>query len=77
MIAVHELIPPPHLPAETAAALRTVVLLYVGPDQMLPLTSALGAIVGVLLMFWQRFVALARRAWRFTMSKLQRSTPNS
>ena len=36
------------------------VMLYVGPDLMLPLTSALAAIAGVLLMFWQRFVGALR-----------------
>jgi hypothetical protein len=30
--------------------------LYIGPDQLLPLTSFLGAIAGILLMFWNRFV---------------------
>ena len=34
-------------------------LLYVGPDQIVPLTSVLGAIVGVGLMFWGRLVAFA------------------
>jgi hypothetical protein len=36
------------------------VVLYVGPELMLPLTSALAAIVGVLLMFWHRVMGLAR-----------------
>jgi hypothetical protein len=36
------------------------VVLYIGPDVMLPLTSALAAIAGVLLMFWQRCVGLLR-----------------
>lgn len=40
------------------------VLLYVGPDQMLPLVSVLGAVVGVLLMVWHRVVALGRRVWQ-------------
>jgi hypothetical protein len=38
------------------------VILYIGPDVMLPLTSALAAIAGVLLMFWQRVVGLLRSA---------------
>ena len=37
------------------------VLLYVGPDQIMPLTSVLGAIVGIALMFWNRLVGLAHR----------------
>ena len=30
------------------------LLAYIGPDQILPLSSALAAITGVLLLFWQR-----------------------
>jgi hypothetical protein len=35
--------------------------LYVGPDQLLPLTSILGAIGGALMIFWRQFKALALR----------------
>jgi hypothetical protein len=45
-----------------------IVALYVGPDQLLPLTSILGAIGGAVMIFWrqlkaivQRFVGLFRR----------------
>jgi hypothetical protein len=40
------------------------MLLYIGPDVFLPLTSALAAILGVLLLFWQKVTALAGRLWR-------------
>jgi hypothetical protein len=33
---------------------RRKVLLYVGPDQMMPLTSVLASIVGLFLIFWNR-----------------------
>jgi hypothetical protein len=52
---------------ETVAAFLThlrhdpVVLAYIGPDQIMPLTSVLGAIVGVALMFWNRLVGLAHK----------------
>jgi hypothetical protein len=39
------------------------VVLYIGPDQIMPLTSVLSAIVGVVLMFWNRIVALVGRGW--------------
>jgi len=42
-----------------------VVVLYVGPDQILPLTSFLGAIIGILLIFWRYVVGLAGRVWQF------------
>jgi undecaprenyl pyrophosphate phosphatase UppP len=46
-----------------------VMIFYAGPDQILPLMSALGAILGVLLVFWQRFVAALRRAWQFLLKR--------
>ena len=38
-----------------------MILLYVGPDQILPLTSILGAIGGALLIFWRHIVGFFRR----------------
>jgi hypothetical protein len=37
------------------------VLLYIGPDVFLPLTSALAGLVGFLLMFWHRLAGLVLR----------------
>ena len=42
-----------------------VVLLYVGPDQILPLASVLGAIVGIILICWRYVVGLAGRIRQF------------
>jgi hypothetical protein len=39
-------------------------VLYIGPDALLPVTSAIAAITGVALMFWHRIVGLARRVLR-------------
>ena len=52
-----ELVKPEHL--------VPLVVLYVGPDQILPLTSFLGAIVGLVLMFWRYLVGLAGRVRAF------------
>lgn len=49
--------------------LATIILLYSGPDQILPLLSILGAIIGFLLMWWQRFTQLVRRAWQAAFKK--------
>jgi len=46
-------------------------LFYAGPDQILPLVSIIGTIIGVLLIWWQRFVMLARKSWRFLARKMQ------
>ena len=55
------------IPVETGQSLRDLpaLLLYVGPDQILPLTSVLGGVIGVLLMFWHRVVGAARKALQF------------
>jgi hypothetical protein len=37
-------------------------ILYVGPDQLMPLTSVLASIVGLLLIFWTKLTLLVRRA---------------
>jgi hypothetical protein len=37
------------------------VALYIGPDVIMPLASALAAVVGFLLMFWRRTVAFVQR----------------
>lgn len=47
--------------AHLLGSLLQPVVLYIGPDVFLPLTSALAAIAGVLLMFWQRVVGLVGR----------------
>lgn len=40
------------------------LLLYIGPDAFMPVLSALVAIFGALLMFWNRVVGFARRLVR-------------
>lgn len=45
------------------AGLWTLTLLYVGPDQILPLASFLSAFVGIILIFWRYLVGLVKRAW--------------
>jgi hypothetical protein len=48
-----------------------ITLAYAGPDQILPLASILGAIIGFLLIVWQRVVAFAYRFWKFTVRKVR------
>jgi hypothetical protein len=50
-----------------------LILLYAGPDQLLPLASFLGALIGILLIGWQRLVMLARRSFQFLAGKFQPS----
>jgi hypothetical protein len=45
------------------------VLAYIGPDQIMPLTSAIGAIVGLALMFWNRLVGLVHKCWTYVSGR--------
>ncbi|MEO8448698.1 MAG: hypothetical protein ABI647_02845 [Gemmatimonadota bacterium] len=38
--------------------------MYIGPDTILPISSAIAAVAGVAVMFWHKTVALARGAVR-------------
>jgi hypothetical protein len=48
-------------PDSECRVLALSVILYVGPDQLLPLASILGAIGGAVMIFWRQVVGLARR----------------
>lgn len=51
-----------------------LILLYAGPDQLLPLASFIGAVIGVLLIGWQRLVMFVRRVLHLFAKKFQSST---
>lgn len=51
------------------------VMLYVGPDQIMPLTSALGALVGIALMFWNRLLGLVHKV-RTKLGRRSTETPH-
>jgi hypothetical protein len=41
--------------------LASLMLLYVGPDQIMPLASAAAAVGGVLMVFWRQTKSAVRR----------------
>ncbi len=41
------------------------MMLYIGPDALMPLASALAAIAGVLMLFWNKTVGATRALGRF------------
>jgi hypothetical protein len=47
--------------------------MYIDPGTLMPVASALAAILGALLMFWRRVVHLVRTAFRAITSKFSRS----
>jgi hypothetical protein len=51
----------------------TILLLYGGPDQILPLVSIIGTIIGFLLIMWRRLVMFMSKMW----GKLSRSSQPS
>jgi hypothetical protein len=63
------------LPQEVPPTLVLWVLLYIGPEAFLPLTSAIAAIVGVVLMFWNRVVGLARKIWLMVTGRSDTPAP--
>lgn len=38
-----------------------MIILYLGPDNLIPLASILTAIIGFILLFWHRMVGLVRK----------------
>jgi hypothetical protein len=55
-----------------------LVLLYGGPDTVMPIASTLAAVVGVLLLLWQRIVHSIRtllHSFHATTPKLQNPPP--
>lgn len=55
-----------------------MLLLYLGPEVVAPVLSAIAAVGGVLLMFWRRVVATARSMVRLVTGKPAReASPDS
>ncbi|MEQ1855736.1 MAG: hypothetical protein ABL963_04645 [Longimicrobiales bacterium] len=52
-----------------------MLLLYLGPEVVAPVLSALAAVGGVLLMFWRRVVATGRALVRLVTGKPAPDTP--
>jgi hypothetical protein len=40
------------------------VVLYIGPDVLMPIASALAAVAGILLLFWRKTVEIVRKVGR-------------
>jgi len=46
--------------------------MYIGPETLMPLASALAAIGGVLMMFWRRTLSAFRASVRFVAGAFNR-----
>jgi hypothetical protein len=49
---------------------QPVILAYIGPETILPVASVIGAIVGIVLMIWQRVVSFVSGAYARLSGKL-------
>jgi hypothetical protein len=56
MILIHQ--PDAAVSLLTLVSRHPTVWLYIGPDQIMPLTSVLTALAGVALLFWNRLLGL-------------------
>lgn len=45
-------------------------LMYLGPDSIMPLVSAIAAIIGILLIFWRAILTRAKKFIRLMISKI-------
>ena len=43
------------------AGRRERMIIYVGPDQVMPISSVLGTLVGLILLFWNKLVVMVSR----------------
>ena len=46
--------------------------MYVGPETLMPLASALAAVVGVALMFWRKTILVAKSSFQFLARQVSR-----
>ena len=44
-------------------------MLYIGPDALMPLASAIAAAFGMALMFWRRIMAAVRVSFRAALGR--------
>jgi hypothetical protein len=45
--------------------MHEMILAYAGPDSLLPLTSALAAVIGAILFCWRWVVSFFKKAFQF------------
>ena len=52
-----------------------IVLLYLGPDSMLPLASLLAAVAGFFLIFWRYILKTVKKFFRWILRKPAETSP--
>jgi hypothetical protein len=46
-----------------------ILLLYAGPDQLMPIASVIGSVIGILLIWWRAILGAVRRSWKSITKK--------
>jgi hypothetical protein len=54
---------------------QSILLLYLGPETLMPLASIVGAIIGLLLIFWRVILRFFKKIFRFVSR--QHSDPSA
>ncbi|MCI0413630.1 hypothetical protein L0222_12625 [bacterium] len=44
--------------------LGLIPLLYAGPDQLMPIASIIGSLIGILLIWWRAILGAVRKTWK-------------
>jgi len=52
----------------------TIVLGYLGPQTVLPVASAVAAVIGFVLIFWRFLTGLVRKFFKFLFRRHDRDT---
>jgi hypothetical protein len=53
-----------------------VIVLYLGPETMMPVASALAGIIGAVIMFWQRLAQWVRKLIRYFKARTRKTVRN-
>jgi len=51
-----------------------LIILYLGPETMMPVASALAGIIGAVIMFWQRLVRGIRKFLHYLKSRSRKTS---
>jgi hypothetical protein len=57
--------------------MHSLVLLYLGPETIMPIGSFLAAAVGILLIFWRQAMAMVRNSFRRVLGRKSGASESS
>jgi hypothetical protein len=57
--------------------IHSLVLLYLGPETIMPIGSFLAAAVGIVLIFWRQAMAMVRNSFRRVLGRKSQTSDSS